>query len=89
MTSLLEKDHDLNPSHLKMIEDVLDEHVEFETKNDLLRALPTSISSEEFDKIINYLEASKKIMYDEKNMIVWLCNNDPKFKKILDGAHKL
>lgn len=52
------------------------------SKNELLRRLPKQIMRQTLNVILNYLEEKGLIMTGSKG-ILWIYNENPKFKKLL------
>ena len=68
-----------------MIEKVLKEADLAISKNELLRRLPKQVMRQTLNVILDYLEERGLIMVGEKG-ILWIHNEDPKMKKLLDGS---
>ena len=82
MTSVLDKGHDPRLASIEMVEDILKEHHEFASKSALQRALPRTIQTQTFNRILEYLEKSKKIIFTKDRAVVWIFATDPKLKKV-------
>ena len=67
---------------IEMVEDVISEAKEFNSKNRLWRALPKQVQYKTLITILDYLEKSNKIMYDKNGVILWIFANNPKIKKL-------
>ena len=67
---------------IEMVEEIIFDKKEFSSKNRLWRALPKQVQYKTFTTILNYLEKSKKIMYDKKGSILWIFVDNPKLKKL-------
>ncbi|HEX9845388.1 MAG TPA: hypothetical protein VGA92_02875 [Candidatus Nitrosotenuis sp.] len=65
-----------------MVENVLKKHREFASKSALQRALPKTIQTQTFNRILNYLEKSNKIIFTKDRAVVWIFSTDPKLRKI-------
>ena len=61
---------------IKMVEETLSKMNIYPTKNKLWRNLPRQIQYQTFNVILDYLEKSNKILYDN-NTIVWTFSNTP------------
>ncbi len=83
------KGHDPRLASVEMVEDVLRKHREFVSKSALQRALPKTIQTQTFNRILNYLEKSNKILVAKDRAIVWIFSDDPKLKKVWDKSIKL
>ena len=85
MTSVL-KGHDPRLASIEMVEDVLKEHHEFASKSALQRSLPRTIQTQTFNRILDYLEKSGKIMFTKDRAVVWIFSSDPKLKKVWEES---
>jgi hypothetical protein len=83
------KGHDPRLASVEMVEDVLKKHHEFSSKSALQRALPKTIQTQTFNRILNYLEKSNKIIFTKDRAVVWIFSDDPKLKKVWRKAVKL
>ena len=60
----------------------------YPTRTELWKSLPKGMEYQTFKQIMDYLEASNKIIYkDEK--IVWVAADNPKLKELFDKSVKL
>jgi hypothetical protein len=60
----------------------------YRTRTELWKSLPKGMEYQTFKQIMDYLEASNKIIYkDEK--IVWVAADNPKLKELFDKSVKL
>lgn len=78
----MEKGHDPRLASIEMVEDILKKHHEFASKSALQRALPRTIQTQTFNRILNYLEKSNKIIFTKDRAVVWIFSSDVKLKKI-------
>ncbi len=62
---------------IQMVEDALSGMKDYPTKNKLWRSLPRQIQYQSFKVILEYLEKSNKIIYDNDGSIVWIFSNAP------------
>lgn len=83
------KGHDPRLASVEMVEDVLRKHREFVSKSALQRALPKTIQTQTFNRILNYLEKSNKIIFAKDRAVVWIFSDDPKLKKVWNESIKL
>ncbi|MDP3780721.1 MAG: hypothetical protein Q8Q69_05990 [Nitrosopumilaceae archaeon] len=67
---------------IQMVEDMLSEAKEFDSKNKLWRALPKQVQYKTFTTILDYLQKSNKIIYDKDGSILWIFVDNPKLKKL-------
>jgi hypothetical protein len=82
MASILDKGHDPRLASIEMVEDVLKNHHEFASKSALQRALPRTIQTQTFNRILNYLEKSHKIIFTTDRAVVWIFSSDSQLKKV-------
>jgi len=61
---------------------------DYPTRTELWRSLPRGMEYQTFKQIIEYLEASNKIIYKD-GKIVWVAADNPKLKELFDKSVKL
>lgn len=83
------KGHDPRLASIEMVEDVLKEHREFPSKSALQRALPKTIQTQTFNRILSYLEKSNKIIFTKDRAIVWIFSDDPNLRKVWEQSINL
>jgi len=71
-----------------MVERAIKESGSYPTKKELLESLPKKIQYQTFNRIIEYLESSNKIMFNGRE-IIWIFPDNPKLKKLLESSVKL
>ena len=71
-----------------MVEKAIRESGSYPTKKELLENLPKKIQYQTFNRIIEYLESSNKIMFNGRE-IIWIFPDNPKLKKLLESSVKL
>ncbi|TFG35421.1 MAG: hypothetical protein E4H47_01505 [Parcubacteria group bacterium] len=71
-----------------MVENTIKENGSYPTKKELLESLPKKIQYPTFNRILDYLESSNKIMFDNRR-IIWIFPDNPKLKKLLKTSVKL
>jgi len=71
-----------------MVENTIKENGSYPTKKELLESLPKKIQYQTFNRILDYLESSNKIMFDNRR-IIWIFPDNPKLKKLLETSVKL
>lgn len=76
------KGHDPRLASIEMVEDILKKHHEFASKSALQRALPKTIQTQTFNRILHYLEKSSKIIFTKDRAVVWIFSTDPKLRKV-------
>jgi len=69
-----------------MVEDTIKKLEYYPTKNQLWRALPKMVMWQTLAVILEYLEASKKILIDRGGEIVWIFADNPKARDFLAKA---
>jgi hypothetical protein len=62
---------------------------EYPTRTELWRSLPKGMEYQTFKQILDYLEASNKIMYDKDNRIIWVAADNPKLKQLFERSVRL
>lgn len=65
-----------------MVENIIKKRHEFASKNVLQIALPKTIQTQTFNRILNYLEKSNKIIFTKDRAVVWIFSTDPKLRKV-------
>ena len=60
----------------------------YPTRTELWRSLPKGMEYQTFKQIIDYLEASNKIIYKD-GKIVWVAADNPKLKELFGKSVKL
>lgn len=78
--------HDPRLASIEMVEDVLKKHQEFASKSALQRTLPRTIQTQTFNRILNYLEKSNKIIFTKDRAVVWIFSTDPKLRKVWEKS---
>lgn len=81
------KDHSPNLDTILMVECAIKESDEYLNKTQLWSALPRKVMYPTFRQILEYLEASKKIIFDKDDKIVWIMPDNPKLKRFLKKTH--
>lgn len=80
--------HEPQLDTILMVENAIKESKSYTTKKELLESLPKKIQYQTFNRILDYLESSNKIMFDGRN-IIWIFPDNPKLKKLLETSVKL
>ena len=70
---------------MMMVEKAILEAEEYPTRTELWRSLPRSIQYQTFKRIIDYLEASGKIVFNNKRIIYTGVDN-PKLRALLESS---
>jgi len=71
-----------------MVEKAIKDAVEYPSRMELWRSLPRKIQYQTFKRILEYLEASNKIVVN-RGRIVWVAADNPKLKKLLEESVKI
>lgn len=80
--------HEPQLDTILMVEKTIREAESCQTKKQLLQSLPKQVQYQTFNRILNYLESSNKIVYDGRR-IVWVFQDNPKLEKLLETSVKL
>ncbi len=86
MTSLL---HAPNLDTVLMVERAIKGSDDYPTRIQLWKSLPKKMQYQTFKTILNYLEASSKIMFDEHDHIIWVAADNPKLRELLSSGVEL
>jgi hypothetical protein len=62
---------------------------EYPTRTELWRSLPKGMEYQTFKQILDYLEASNKIIYDKADRIVWVAADNPKLRQLFERSVRL
>ena len=68
-----------------MVEKTIQDLEEYPTRMELWKALPKQMQYQTFKLILEYLEESNKITFQD-NKIIWIFASNKKVKKLIDGA---
>jgi hypothetical protein len=71
-----------------MVEKTIQETKSYPTKKQLLKNLPTQVQYQTFNRILEYLEGSNKIVFDGRK-IIWVFSGNPKLEQLLETSIKL
>jgi hypothetical protein len=80
--------HEPQLDTILMVEKALRETKSYPTKKELLESLPKQIQYQTFNRILEYLESSNKIVYDGRQ-IIWVFPDNPKLKQLIETSIKL
>ena len=80
--------HEPQLDTILMVENAIREAKSYPTKKELLESLPKQIQYQTFNRILEYLEGSNKIVFDGRR-IVWVFPDNPKLKELLEGSVRL
>lgn len=77
--------HEPRLDTIMMVEKAILESEDYPTRTELWRSLPRKIQYQTFKHILNYLEASGKIAFNNKK-IVYTGVNNPKLQALLESS---
>jgi len=80
--------HEPQLDTILMVEKAIREAQEYPSRMELWRSLPRKIQYQTFKRILEYLEASNKIVFN-KGRIVWVAADNPKLKRLLEESVKV
>jgi len=83
------KPRDPRLSTITMVERTIKESDQLLSKTQLWKTLPRKIMYPTFMEIMQYLEASNKIMYDKNGKIAWIAGDSPKLRRFFRNSVKL
>jgi len=81
--------HSPNLDTVLMVERAIKRSRDYPTRMQLWRSLPRKVQYQTFQAILEYLEASSKIMFDEHGHIIWVAADNPKLRKLLAKSVKM
>lgn len=59
------------------------------TRTQLWNSLPRKVMYQTFRDILDYLDASGKVLFDKKDRIIWAAGESPKLQRFFDQAEFL
>jgi len=85
--------HEPNLDTILMVERALvvksiKEAENYPTRKELWESLPRQVQYQTFRRILDYLEASNKIVFNGRK-IVWVAADNPKLRRLLETAVKI
>lgn len=80
--------HEPQLDTILMVEKAIKDAVEYPSRMELWRSLPRKIQYQTFKRILEYLEASNKIVFN-KGRIVWVAADNLKLKALLEESVKI
>jgi hypothetical protein len=80
--------HEPQLDTILMVENAIREAKTYPTRRELLKSLPRQIQYQTFNRILEYLESSNKIVFDGRR-IVWVFADNPKLKGLLEDSVRL
>lgn|SRR5208282_36997 len=79
----LSKRHSPKMNTQLMVESCIRQNGSFPSRRALMRSLPRQVEYPTLDSILQYLEASEKIVLTEDGSIAWVFTDNPKLLKLL------
>jgi len=79
--------HEPNLATVMMVEEAILNAEEYMTKTELRNSLPKKIMYQTFNRVLEYLEKSNKICYNEST-ILWIGSENEDFRKMLESCRK-
>lgn len=88
MDYILERTQEFNPTlrSLTMVEKLIFDNKEFNSKSHLYKKLPTGMQYPVFNFILDVLEKQNKIMVGNDGSIFWTGQSSPKLRQSLEKA---
>ena len=80
--------HEPKLDTILMVERAIKDAVEYPSRMELWRSLPRKIQYQTFKRILEYLEASNKIVFN-RGRIAWVAADNPKLKRLLEESVKI
>lgn len=80
--------HEPQLNTILMVENAIKEAESYPTRKELWKSLPKKVQYQTFQRILEYLESSNKIMFNGRE-IIWIFPDNPKLKKLLETSVKL
>ena len=80
--------HEPQLDTILMVEKALREAKSYPTKRELLESLPKQVQYQTFNRILEYLEGSNKIVIDGRQ-IVWVFPDNPKLRRLMETSIRL
>jgi hypothetical protein len=80
--------HEPQLDTILMVEKAIKDARSYPTKKELLKSLPKQIQYQTFNRILEYLESSNKIVLNGRQ-VVWVFPDNPKLKRLLETSVRL
>lgn len=77
--------HEPNLDTVLMVENAIKDAQSYPTRKELWKSLPRQVQYPTFKRILEYLEASSKIVFNGRK-IVWVAADNPKLERLLKIA---
>ena len=80
--------HEPQLDTILMVEKAIKEAESYPTRMELWRSLPRKIQYQTFKRILEYLEASNKIIFNSRK-IIWVYPDNPKLKRLIETSVRI
>jgi hypothetical protein len=80
--------HEPQLDTILMVEKAIRGAKSYPTKKELWKSLPKQVQYQTFNRILEYLESSNKIVIEGRR-IIWVFPDNPKLKKLLETSIRL
>ncbi|HZY47054.1 MAG TPA: hypothetical protein VFE96_04580 [Candidatus Bathyarchaeia archaeon] len=80
--------HEPRLDTILMVEGAIQKEKSYPTKKELWQSLPRKLQYQTFNRILEYLESSNKIILDQGE-IVWTFPNNSKLRRLLENSVRL
>ncbi len=81
--------HEPRLDTILMVEGAIKRHGSYPTKKELWKTLPRKIQYQTFNRILDYLESSGKILVDSDGSLVWTFPDNDKLVRLLRSSRRL
>ena len=81
--------HEPRLDTILMVERAILKAKSYSTRKELWMSLPRKVQYQTFSRVLDYLEASRKILIDEDGQIVWTFPSNDRLKRLLRSSRKL
>jgi hypothetical protein len=81
--------HEPQLDTILMVEKAILDAEDYPTKTQLWRNLPRKIQYQTFKRVLDYLEASHKIIYAPDGAILWVAADSPGLKHLIETSVRL
>ncbi|OGD46760.1 hypothetical protein A3K69_06815 [Candidatus Bathyarchaeota archaeon RBG_16_57_9] len=81
--------HEPQLDTILMIEKAIIDAEDYPTRMRLWRSLPRKVQYQTYKRVLDYLEASNKIVYDEDGAIVYTGVSNDKLRALVESAIKI
>lgn len=80
--------HEPQLDTILMVERAIKDSKDYPTKTELWRSLPKKVQYQTFSRILEYLEASNKIIFNGRT-IAWIAADNPKLKRLFEASKRV